>query len=130
MFELSGVQQQLPVGCGELITALPLGVQKFAQVLGVKVKLRLAGCKRIAARARHLHCSGPVRRRCNCRGDPAGAALAAGAIGSVLALMGCSLFLGIEELVVELVVWGAVGIAFAYAAAEPLDQRTNLRART
>jgi hypothetical protein len=71
-----------------------------------------------------------VRRRCNSRGDPSGAALAAGAIGSVLALMGCSLFLGIEELVVEVVVWGAVGIAVAYAAAEPLDQRTSRRALT
>ena len=68
------------------------------------------------------------RRRCNSRGDRSGAALAAGAIGSVFALMGCSLFLGIEELVVELVVWGSVGIALAYAAAP--DQRTTRRALT
>jgi hypothetical protein len=71
-----------------------------------------------------------VRRRCRSRGDPGGAALASGAIGSVLGLMGCSLFLGIEELVVEVVVWGAIGIAIAYAAADPPAQRRSVRART
>lgn len=56
-----------------------------------------------------------ARRRCVVNGDWVGVSLAAGALGSVVALMGASLFLGVEELVVEVVVWGAAGLALAYA---------------
>lgn len=51
--------------------------------------------------------------------DPASVALVAGAMGAVLGLVGASLFLGVEELAVEVVVWGAAGIALAHSRTAP-----------
>jgi hypothetical protein len=43
--------------------------------------------------------------------------LAAGAIGAVGAVLGAGLFLGVQELVVEVVIWVAAGIATAWRLA-------------
>ena len=51
------------------------------------------------------------------RGDRRGVALAAGAIGSFVAIAGANLFLGVSDLSVEYVLWGAAGIAIAWIGA-------------
>jgi hypothetical protein len=58
------------------------------------------------------------RRSAAARGDPVPVALGAGAIGAVGAVLGAGLFLGVQELVVEIVIWGAAGIAAAWPLAD------------
>jgi hypothetical protein len=51
------------------------------------------------------------------RGDRRGVALAAGAIGSFVAIAGANLFLGVSDLSVEYALWGAAGVAIAWIGA-------------
>src|SRR6185369_12021417 len=50
LLELGGVEQQLAVRRRELLTSFAFGIEELAKVLRVKVELRLAGRKRVAAR--------------------------------------------------------------------------------
>jgi hypothetical protein len=58
-----------------------------------------------------------VRLRARRAGDRAGTALAAGAIGAILAVAIAGFFLGVHELVVEVLLWGAPGLALAWPIA-------------
>ena len=49
-------------------------------------------------------------------GDAGARALAAGAIGAMIGIVFAGIFLGVQELAVEVVLWGAPGIAVASAA--------------
>jgi hypothetical protein len=53
-----------------------------------------------------------IRRRAQAHRQPL-AALAAGATGAFVAIAGADLFLGVQELVVEMVLWGAAAIVIA-----------------
>ena len=55
-----------------------------------------------------------ARLRARARGDSEHVALAAGAIGSIVALSLAGLFLGVQELVVEILLWGIPGIALSW----------------
>jgi hypothetical protein len=59
------------------------------------------------------------RRGAVARGDPVQAALAAGAVGAVGAVLGAGLFLGVQELVVEVVIWGSAAVATMWPLASP-----------
>jgi hypothetical protein len=60
-----------------------------------------------------------ARLRARARSDGEHVALAAGAIGAIVALSLAGLFLGVQELVVELLLWGIPGIALAWPQAKP-----------
>ena len=57
-----------------------------------------------------------TRRRALRTGDRQTAILAAGALGAMVGIGLAGLFLGIQELVVEVILWGVPGIALASAA--------------
>jgi O-antigen ligase/polysaccharide polymerase Wzy-like membrane protein len=59
------------------------------------------------------------RRRLLRAGDDRGVILASGAIGTMLAIAFAGLFLGIQELVVEVMLWAPAGIALAWPEPEP-----------
>lgn len=63
-----------------------------------------------------------VRGRAVRVGDHAGRALAAGALGSMLAVFLSGLFLGVHEIVVEILLWGLPGIALAWSIAPKGDE--------
>jgi hypothetical protein len=52
-----------------------------------------------------------MRRKAAAAGDPIRVALGAGAIGAVGAVLGAGLFLGVQELIVEVVIWGSAAFA-------------------
>jgi hypothetical protein len=79
--------------------ALELGITGLLLYLGV---LYVIGARLIAA-----------RREALARGDPDGAALAAGALGALVGVVAAGLFIGTFELAVEAVVWGSAGLAIA-----------------
>jgi len=60
-----------------------------------------------------------TRLRARARGDGEHVAIAAGAIGAIIALAVAGLFLGVQELVVEIPLWGIPGIALAWPNAVP-----------
>ena len=66
-----------------------------------------------------------ARLRARRAGDRDGVALAAGAMGSLVAVSLAGLFLGVHELVVEIVLWGAPALALAW----PLAERTGIPVR-
>jgi hypothetical protein len=69
-----------------------------------------------------------ARLRARARGDGEHVALAAGAIGAIAALSLAGLFLGIQELVVEMLFWGIPGVALAWPTAKPgLELRSQPR---
>jgi hypothetical protein len=55
-----------------------------------------------------------ARLRARARGDTEHIALAAGAIGAIIALAVAGLFLGVQELVVEILLWGIPALALAW----------------
>jgi O-antigen ligase len=57
-----------------------------------------------------------ARRHALWRGDREAAVLAAGALGAMIGIALAGLFLGVQELVVEVVLWAVPGIALAAAA--------------
>jgi hypothetical protein len=58
-----------------------------------------------------------LRRGAVARGDPVQVGLAAGAVGAAGAVLGAGLFLGVQELVVEVGVWGSAAVAAAWPLA-------------
>ncbi|MGH2725744.1 MAG: O-antigen ligase family protein [Actinomycetota bacterium] len=62
-----------------------------------------------------------ARRGAMAAGDRVGVALAAGALGALIAVALCGLFLGVLELPVELILWTPAGIALAWASSSPTE---------
>jgi hypothetical protein len=60
-----------------------------------------------------------ARRRARDSGDGVGAALAAGAIGAIIAIALSGTFLGVLERPVEMVLWGAPALALTWPVARP-----------
>jgi hypothetical protein len=69
-----------------------------------------------------------LRRGAVARGDPVTTGLAAGAVGAVAAVLGAGVFLGVQELVVEVMVWGSAALAMAWAR-ESADRLARLAPR-
>jgi hypothetical protein len=63
-----------------------------------------------------------VRLRALRRADELGIVLAAGAIGTMIAVVSAGIFLGVQELAVEVVLWGVPGLALAAAATAPFPR--------
>ena len=55
-----------------------------------------------------------VRRKARRAGDVLAAAVIAGAIGSLIGVALSGLFLGVQEIVIEVVLWGTAGVALAF----------------
>src|SRR3954470_15874278 len=64
LLKLGRVEQQLAMRRCELLGTLALGIEELAEVLRVKIKLRLASRKRVAAWARHSRYSARLHYCC------------------------------------------------------------------
>jgi hypothetical protein len=66
-----------------------------------------------------------ARRSAIRAGDRTGTVLAAGALGAMLAVMVAGLFVGIHELLIEVMLWGTPGLALAWASSRQRELRTT-----